>query len=221
MAKFKIGDKVIAKKDAPYKRTTNGWRGTVVDIGSNVVENGSPVEIKVEGVCSTDGIHAYWVNSKYFDLDIKENQRIVITTDGKATIARLYNGRNVVKFSESRCSPEDVFDFATGAKIAVDRLLGEHHEESNESLDWKAFKAGKIAVKVTKDNYKEFVKAARKHGCDWFDGNDFNPFKSGLSTLIRVFVDTNIEQNEIYITAEGKYLKITHFLGDMKKFVWR
>lgn len=116
MAKFKIGDKVIAKKDAPYNYTTNGWKGTVVGIGTSG-------NIKVEGLSSYGRICGYWVESKHFDLDISENQRIVITTDGKATIARLYNGRNVVKFSESRCCPEDVFDFAIGAKIAVDRLF--------------------------------------------------------------------------------------------------
>ena len=30
--KFKIGDRVIAQRGAPYGITTNGWRGRIVEI---------------------------------------------------------------------------------------------------------------------------------------------------------------------------------------------
>lgn len=48
--------------------------------------------------------------------------KIVITTDGKTTLARLYDGKTVVKSAEAKCSPEDTFDFMTGAKLAMERL---------------------------------------------------------------------------------------------------
>jgi hypothetical protein len=50
------------------------------------------------------------------------DRKIVITTDGKITLARLYDGKNVVKSAEAKCSPEDIFDFMTGAQIALERL---------------------------------------------------------------------------------------------------
>ena len=37
--KFKIGDRVIAQRDAPYSITTNGWRGRVVEISKYTDDN--------------------------------------------------------------------------------------------------------------------------------------------------------------------------------------
>ena len=48
--------------------------------------------------------------------------KIVITTDGKETLARLYEDGKVVKKATAQCSPDDAFDFSVGAKFALDRL---------------------------------------------------------------------------------------------------
>lgn len=232
MAKFKVGDKVIAKKDTPYTVTDNGWKGTVVAIGS-----GS--NFKVEGKSSTGGTHGYWVESKYFDLDTGCNQRIVITTDGETTLARLYAGKNVVKSAEAKCSPNDEFDFNTGALVAFSRLIHAKftlNEEKPavdakpfdmvkvEGLDWKAFKAGKIVVKVTKDNFKEFIAEARKHGFTFKDNEDFNPFGDAYDTSVRILVkicheSIDVEDNEIYIVFEDGYLRVSHFCKG-KEYIW-
>ena len=39
-----------------------------------------------------------------------------------------------------------------------------------KSFDWEAFKSGKIAVKLTKENEKSFLEEAEKNGCVWRDG---------------------------------------------------
>ena len=52
-------------------------------------------------------------------------QKIVITTDGKTTLARLFDGKTMVKRAEAKCAPSDVFDFGVGAELAVKRLMGE------------------------------------------------------------------------------------------------
>lgn len=57
--KFKIGDRVIAQRGAPYGITTNGWRGRVVEISKYTDDN-----IYVQG---GDGA-SYLVNAIYFDL---------------------------------------------------------------------------------------------------------------------------------------------------------
>lgn len=50
------------------------------------------------------------------------NQKIVITTDGKITTAKLYENGKVVNTAEAKCYPKDTFDFKVGAKLAVERL---------------------------------------------------------------------------------------------------
>lgn len=54
--KFKIGDRVIAQRGAPYSITTNGWRGRVVKINEYNDEN-----IFVKG---RNG-EGYWVNANF------------------------------------------------------------------------------------------------------------------------------------------------------------
>lgn len=53
-----------------------------------------------------------------------QREKIVIATDGKTTTATLYEGKQRKADAKSTCSPDDTFRFATGAKLAVDRLLG-------------------------------------------------------------------------------------------------
>ena len=51
---------------------------------------------------------------------------IKIYTDGRDTIAQLYDGNTFQKIlgeAVARCHPDDEFDLATGAKLALDRLL--------------------------------------------------------------------------------------------------
>lgn len=55
--------------------------------------------------------------------------RILITTNGKETLARLYEDGKVVRKATARCSPDDKFDFAAGAKIAFERLTKTTHAE--------------------------------------------------------------------------------------------
>ena len=57
-------------------------------------------------------------------LELVEPQKIVITTDGKTTLARLYEEEKVVKSAEAHCSPDDKFDFSVGANLAMERLTG-------------------------------------------------------------------------------------------------
>ena len=67
----------------------------------------------------------------------KLHQKIVITTDGKETLARLYDGDKVVKKATAKCSPDDTFDFNVGAKLAFERLT-EKKEEPPKYYNGKA-----------------------------------------------------------------------------------
>ena len=112
MTKFKV----IAKKNTPYSITDNGWKGVVtrVDVGwSNLIS------VMGKGLFGNIGAT---VNPKFFDLDVTTDQKIVITTDGRTTTAKLYHGKTVNKTATAKCSPDDRFDFVEGAKIAFDCL---------------------------------------------------------------------------------------------------
>lgn len=50
------------------------------------------------------------------------SKKIVITSDGVTTLARLYDGKKVVKSAQAKCSPHDEFDLLAGAEIALNRL---------------------------------------------------------------------------------------------------
>lgn len=63
--------------------------------------------------------------------------KIVITTDGRETLARLYDGNKVIKTATAKCSPDDKFDFETGATIAFDRLFDKHEKEEPKYFNGK------------------------------------------------------------------------------------
>jgi len=71
---------------------------------------------------SIDGKERYYTED-HLEL-VPASQKIIITTDGKTTLARLYEEKKVVKSAESHCSPDDEFDFSVGANLAMERLIG-------------------------------------------------------------------------------------------------
>jgi hypothetical protein len=71
--------------------------------------------------------------------------KIIVTTDGKTTLARDYEGKKVVHTAEAICNGDDTFDFGTGAKLATERLL--------EKMKPK-FKVGDV-VRIVGNTYLE------------------------------------------------------------------
>lgn len=113
-------------------------------------------------------------------------KKIVITTDGKITTAKLYDGKECVKVSEARCCPSDKFYLQTGAKIALERLF-------EEPDFWADFAAGKICVKLDEENMGTFLKSCDAHNIKWNDGkraSKINPFENqkGISEPFTLIV---------------------------------
>lgn len=162
--KFKVGDKVIGNDlaDENYGITRKGYKGTVTD----VLENG---KIKV---------NQYIVLEECFDL-FEEEEKIVITRKGKKTIAKYYINGKVMEEGLARCCPEDTFDFATGAKIAFDRMLGFAEPTLETAFDWNSFIKGDIFVEVTRETIGDFLKECEKNGCNWSNhaATEWNPFE--------------------------------------------
>lgn len=114
--------------------------GGVYRVDSDGAEKGNI--IRILGVCGTPGGGTGYLyetlqgkgpkqSGFYFSsafargLELVESERkIVITTDGKTTIAKLYDGRKTIREAKSVCSDADTFDFNIGAFLAVERLTG-------------------------------------------------------------------------------------------------
>jgi hypothetical protein len=146
--KYKVGDrvKIVAK------RTGEGWNSdgemdkwlgktmTVTGITMNCYKMAEDV-----GDRTPYGGWCWWEHM--IEGLANDTQKIVITTDGKTTLARLYDGKNVVKSAEAKRSSEDAFDFMTGAKIALERLNAPE-EKFVQRLECRNEFYGKIGEKT-------------------------------------------------------------------------
>lgn len=163
--KFKVGDKVIGNDlaDENYGITCKGYKGTVKEVrdGRTIV------------------VDQWTVLEECFDL-FEEEEKIVITRKGKKTIAKYYVNGKMMEKGLARCCPEDTFDFATGAKIAFDRMLGFAEPTLETAFDWNSFIKGDIFVEVTRETIADFLKECEKNDCNWcvHAATEWNPFES-------------------------------------------
>ena len=140
MAKFKIGDRVKAVKECDGNKNIVGKIGTIVGmcgcgcglIGVEFDDNIGRGAHTCEGK-GKDG-HCWWCPDYTLE-PVRVNEKIVITTDGKTTTAKMYDSKTVTKTATAKCSPGDKFDFVTGAKIAFDRMIGHESVEISEIKD--------------------------------------------------------------------------------------
>ena len=116
--KFKVGDIVRGMKKSPYGITNeNMTKGEVVAVGSYDDDDDIIVKVLEHKIAPSAEGSYHPVNSKYFEL--YDYNKIVITTDGNKTLARLYENNEVIRTAEAKCSP----NFETGAKLAFERLM--------------------------------------------------------------------------------------------------
>ena len=126
-SKFKVGDRVVVTKE--MLRAMSGMVGSVVDFSK---WNRNSALVQFDG---WDGGHdgrGITVSGKLYDgnsclyvnemLLKKINEEIVLYHKDNRVIAL---DKSTGEKAEAICSPEDTFDFHTGAKLAFDRLMGE------------------------------------------------------------------------------------------------
>lgn len=123
-AKFNVGDKVRILDGRKIKNYTGEWV-----ISSMAKHIGESHTIKRVNKGWDDGRISYSLNDIVCQWDergleaVKDEQKIVITIDGKTTTARMFEGKKLIKSADAKCHPDDDFDFETGAKVAFDRLV--------------------------------------------------------------------------------------------------
>lgn len=158
--KYKVGDKVKIHGVTDHRRAYNGRVVTIKGINPNGETQ------------NKNGIPHYGVGEVYIfyenELSLANAPKIVITTDGMETLARLYEGNNVIKTATARCAPDDTFDFATGAKLAFERLMAEEKFTPHLVCDNKNY--GIIGEPT---NYKDAIGRPLCVGdvVEHFDGN--------------------------------------------------
>ena len=141
MSKFKVGDRVKAVKAYDGNYGIVNKTGVVIDsdgLGEIAVRFDKIINKGHSCGCKCESGHGWWCG-----LDVivpVVDEKIVITTDGVTTTAKMYHGKTVVETATAKCNPDDEFDFDKGAKIAVDRLLGADVSKDNDD----GFKVGDI-----------------------------------------------------------------------------
>lgn len=136
--KYKVGDKV---------RIVSKWPEDGIQNSDGLMDKwlGKTMTIKVEilgGYFMEEDQHDrpvlggwLWSDDLIEGLVQECKQKIVITSDGVETLARLYDGKRVVARGVAKCSPEDTFDFMTGAKLAMERLT-EYKPEPEKKVEY-------------------------------------------------------------------------------------
>lgn len=97
-------------------------------------------------------------------VELNQSQSIYISADNNKTIAVMKEGKQEVGRGVATCNPSNEFDFKTGAKLAMERLLGEEVKEASNDVrevsrkanvgEWIKFKSdagnGKLLNKIGK-----------------------------------------------------------------------
>lgn len=144
---FKVGDrvKVVTKGANIYKDAVVGDEGKVIYInnaaGELLVEFDTKRAAYHTGYGRCEVGHGYWCRPYMLQHIEHQEEKIVITTDGKTTLARHFKGKTLICGSMAECSPSDTFDFLTGAGIVLDRLT---KTEKKQYKTEPKFKAGDL-----------------------------------------------------------------------------
>ena len=133
MAKFKVGDKVRVLDGSKIDYYFGGWTykmeeqvGKVFTI-SRIIEDHSDPRTGYK-----------FKEGKHFDFVWDErglklvSEEITITRHGDKVVAKF--GKKV---GVAKCSPDDTFDFAVGAKLAFSRLMGEPEDKPKPEQEFK------------------------------------------------------------------------------------
>ncbi len=182
--KYKVGDKVriVSEWGDGCGQNSRGemdkWLGKNMTI--RAIYYGCSYKMK-EDVTEWRGDGWLWNENCIAGLACEK--KIVITTNGAETFARLYDGEKVVKTATAKCSPDDNFDFETGARYAFSRLLNKDDAQEEPKYysgkvvcvdEYLGFTVGKIYEFVDGqcfDDQKMLRPACRKcENLEWSDG---------------------------------------------------
>lgn len=111
MIKFRVGDKVRVRKDAPK----NNWVASMDEYINRVM---TVDDIFSDGVGVVENVWKW----NFENIELSE-ETIVIYRKENNTFGILKRDGKEVKRSSAECSPEDTYSLETGARLVIERLF--------------------------------------------------------------------------------------------------
>jgi hypothetical protein len=155
---FKVGDRVRCIKEYVGKIPLD-LCGTVMRAGLDGISVGVEWDINIgghDGELYFKGKAGYcYFIPKYCIKNITEKKypTIIIKTDGTTTTAMLRQGKEVIRTATAKCNPADTFDYAVGARLALDRLM---------QVETKSVKVATVREVKRKAKVGEWIKVTGK-----------------------------------------------------------
>lgn len=164
--KHKIGDKVRVRDDLELDKWYSMSNHKFSDFVNSemIMFKGKEVTISDDNFCGMyrikeDNGEWHWTDEMFSGL-ATSLPKVVITTDGKTTTAKMYEGKKLLKTAASKCSTGDTFDFAVGAKLALERVtekeqkfkIGQFVKVIDNTMNH--FPIGQIVQIIDFDKYK-------------------------------------------------------------------
>lgn len=142
MAKYKVGDKVRVLDHSNEFGFSSGMRKYIGKVLT--VSHVDPLPSTAMSYQLKEATHAscpygfWWWDEDWLAPVNGITKKLIVTTDGETTTAKLIDGKQTIKTATAKCSKDDEFCFETGARIAVNRLLEEKPVEPEKPKFTKA-----------------------------------------------------------------------------------
>lgn len=186
--KYKLGDKVRITTDKSkstewnYEGMMDKWLGKVMTIREcHVFEDCTTYRMKedIAERCGGWNWHEEMIDG-LAEESTKPKHSITITSDGKTTTAVFTVDGREVKKGIAKCSPEDKFNFKTGAELALERMWGKKEQKEKH---WY-FSKEKMLARGFRSEYERDKKRMGFHWVDQCDGkqvenDDFGKYDGG------------------------------------------
>lgn len=137
--KYKVGDKVRVKTELvvnkSYRNIDDNLECCIFAHGMEAFKRKTYI-IKnlLRDRYILEGCEGWYFVDEMLDPVPVETYKIVITAGGTDINAMLYDGKKIVKTTTAKCSPADTYDFATGARLAFDRLMSTEEKSRVTSI---------------------------------------------------------------------------------------
>lgn len=222
MKKFVVGERYKVDDSVPVEG------GNIIEITG--VTLGQCHYKRVKGKGPKPLAESFYKNSIFAKnlTPVAAEEKVVILRNGDTVTATQYVDGEKRGTGVAKCGPEDAFDFAFGAKLALERLLGESKGVAKTRFDWFTFGDGKISVQVNRETINDFLEYCEEKGFFWGSGKQatkMNPFviyddivKKFGRMLLRL---SNCEPKEnVWISVDEGKLCFETDVPKSEIFVW-
>ena len=93
---------------------------------------------------------------------MEPEEELHVTRKGKTTHAVLKKDGKIVKRAQADCNPRDVYDFETGARLAIDRVFGKAEKKAEPKYKFNI--GDKVTVVQPGNAYCRYVEFMKQFG---------------------------------------------------------